>query len=369
MASPSRLIPTPPEETEQLSVTTIALPRLATFALVATLAAGLLATAGPSRAWAEVDVDGIAGAPATETGPDSSRSRLSYQLDPGQQVQDRYYVRNTGTTAQNVTVYATDAFTTGEGAYSLLATTATPTDVGSWLNFDGATQLSFALEPAETRIIPFTLTAPADARPGDHAGGIIVSALSASSQVQLERRVGTRLYARVKGDLQSALSISSISSSYAGSLNPFAGETTIGYTVTNSGNVSLGADVVASVRGLFGIPLSGGNASAVPELLPGETRTITAVVPGVGQWIFLTPTIELAATVDEDALNAGPLPTAKRDTVLMVMPWALLAVILLAALASVAIRLRRRSNDRLAAEWIRHTEEEAVRRAQEHAIR
>ena len=51
------------------------------------------------------------------------------------------------------------------------------------------------------------------------------------------------------------------------------------------------------------------------------------------------------------------------------MPWALLAVILLAALAWIAIRLRRRSNDRRAAEWIRHTEDEAVRRAQELAIR
>ena len=347
---------------------TIALPRLAS-ALVVALAAGLLAAAAPSPAWAANDVDGIAGAPATATGPDSSRSRLSYQLDPGQQVQDRYYVRNTGTTAQNVTVYATDAFTTDEGAYSLLETTATPTDVGSWVDFDGGvTELTFALEPAETRIIPFTLTAPADARPGDHAGGIIVSALSATSQVQLERRVGTRLYARVKGDLQAALSISSISSSYASNLNPFAGETTIDYTVTNSGNVSLGADAVASVRGIFGIPVSGNEAFEVPELLPGDTRTITAVVPGVGQWIFLAPTIDLAATVDDDALNAGPLPTAKRDSVLLVMPWALLAVILLAGLPWAVIRVRRRRNDRHAAEWVRHTEE-AVRRAQELAIR
>lgn len=350
-------------------MTTTVLPRLAS-ALVIALTAGLLATAAPSQVWAADEVDGIAGAPATETGPDSSRSRLSYQLDPGQQVQDRYYVRNTGTTAQDVTVYATDAFTSDEGAYSLLETTATPTDVGSWVGFDGGdTELTFTLEPAETRIIPFTLTAPADARPGDHAGGIVVSALSATGQVQLERRVGTRVYARVKGDLQAVLSISSISSTYASGLNPFAGETTINYTVTNSGNVSLGADAVASVRGIFGIPVSGNEAFEVPELLPGDTRTITAVVPGVGQWIFLTPTIELAATVDDDALNAGPLPTAKRDSALLVMPWGLLAAVLLLALAWVTVRVRRRTNDRRAAEWVRHTEDEAVRRAQELATR
>lgn len=350
------------------SVITLALPRLAASALIVALAAGL--AAAPGLAWAADDVDGIAGAPATETGPDSSRSRLSYQLDPGQQVQDHYYVRNTGTTVQNITVYATDAFTTGEGTYSLLETTADPTDVGTWVEFDGgATELTFALQPAETRIIPFTLTVPADASPGDHAGGIIVSALSASSQVQLERRVGTRLYARVKGDLQSALSISSISSSYASSLNPFVGEMTIDYTVTNSGNVALGADVVASVRGLFGVPLSGYEATEVPELLPGDTRTITAVVPGVGQWIFLTPTIELAASVDDDALNAGLLPTASRDSVVLVVPWTLLAVMALAGLAWAIIRARRRGNDRRAAEWVAYTEEEAVRRAQELVVR
>lgn len=337
-------------------------------ALAIALAAGFMVSAAPSIAQA-ADVDGIAGAPATESGPDTGRSRLSYQLEPGQQVKDFYYVRNTGTTVQNVTVYPTDAFTTDDGSYSLLETAAEPTDVGTWLSFDdGTAKLSFTLEPNETRIIPFTLSAPADALPGDHAGGVIVSALSVDGQVQLERRVGTRLYARIKGELQAGLTITSITSSYAPGLNPFASDTTISYTVTNNGNVSLGADVVATVRGLFGIPLSGDALVDIPELLPGDTRTISTVVPGVGQWIFLNPTIDLAATIDADALNPGPLPTAQRDTVLFVVPWALLAVLLLAAIAWAIIRFRRRRNDVRAAEWVAFMEEDALRKAREPAV-
>jgi hypothetical protein len=337
---------------------------VAALTLLVAVVAGMIVVA-PQQASADGEVDGIAGAPATETGPDTSRSRLTYQLDPGQHIEDRYYVRNAGTTVQDVSIYPTDAFTDQDGAYSLLDSATPPADVGTWVTFDGgAKTLQLTLNPGEIRIIPFTMTVPADARPGDHAGGLIVSALSASGQVQLDRRVATRLYARVKGDLQTGLSITSISSSYDAELNPFAGRTSLTYTVTNTGNVSLGANVVSRVRGIFGIPLSGTEADAVPELLPGETRTITSTVTGVGQWLYLNPTIDLVATIDADALNPGPLPNVQRDTTLFVVPWMFLALLVLGALVWLVLRRRRSVNDKRAAAWIEHTEAEARRNAQ-----
>jgi len=240
--------------------------RLARIAAASVLVAlGLTVALGSAGAWAADGSDGIAGAPSADGGVDQSRSRFTYQVEPGQVINDEYLAQNTGTTVQSVTVYATDAFNADDGQYSLMAGNQTATDAGHWVTFaQGADRVQATLAPGESQVIPFTVTTPADARPGDHAGGLIVSALSQAGQVSVDRRVAVRLYVRVKGLLQPALTISSIESSYAPSLNPFSGETTLKVSLTNTGNVSLGANTVSQVRGLFGIPLSGLTDQKIP---------------------------------------------------------------------------------------------------------
>jgi len=329
---------------------------------------GLSVGLGAAGAWA-ADSDGIAGSPAAEGAVDQSRSRYSYQVDPGQQVADEYLVQNTGTTPQSVTVYATDAFNAEDGSFSLLDGGVETVDVGRWVSFDnGANKVEVALEPGAQQIIPFTMSVPADARPGDHAGGIIVSALSPAGEVSVDRRVAIRLYARVKGELQPGLTISSITSSYRGELNPFAGETSLTISLQNTGNVSLGANTVAQVRGLFGLPLSGLAKTEIPEMLPGSSRTVTLVVPGVGPWVYLNPQVSLAATIDPDALEAGVLPTAERSSDMFVVPWAALILVALAGFVLLLMRLGRARDSARAAAWIEYTEAEARRKAGGEAI-
>ncbi|WP_327016283.1 WxL protein peptidoglycan domain-containing protein [Cryobacterium sp. MP_3.1] len=328
---------------------------------------GLTVGLGAAGAWAD-DSDGIAGSPAANGSVDQTRSRYSYQVDPGQQVADEYLVQNTGTTAQAVTVYATDAFNADDGSFSLLDGGVETVDVGHWVSFDdGASKVEVTLEPGGSQIIPFTVTVPADAQPGDHAGGIIVSALSPAGQVSVDRRVAIRLYARVKGELQPGLTISSISSSYRGELNPFAGETSLTISLQNTGNVSLGANTVAQVRGIFGIPLSDLIRTPIPEMLPGSSRTVTIVVPGVGPWVYLNPQVSLAATVDEDALPPGLLPSAQRSSDLFVVPWAFVIVLVLAGFVLLVVRLSRSRDSARATAWIAYTEAEARRKAREEA--
>lgn len=329
------------------------------------LAATLAAAFDAASAFAD-DVDGIAGAPAADGAVDQSRSRFSYQVEPGQLITDEYLVQNTGSTAQKVTVYATDAFNSEDGNFALLDGAKKPKDVGTWITFDGgATQVVIDLPAGASQVLPFTMTTPADAFPGDHAGGIIVSALTEAGQISLDRRVAIRMYVRVKGDLQANLTMSSLAASYSGSVNPFDGKVSLTMTVKNTGNVALGATTVTNVRGLLGIPLSGDVNIEVPELLPGTTRTLTVVVPGVGPWILLSPHVTLAANVDKGALNAGPLPTAERETNMFVMPWVLLIVLLLIVVVVLILRFRRRTNDRRAQAWIEYTEAEARRVARE----
>jgi hypothetical protein len=332
--------------------------------LAVIIGAGLLATLAVSPARAD-DTDGISGAPADSSGADK-RSRFSYQATPGQHIDDLYVVSNTGTTAQTMVLFSTDAYNTDDGGYGLLDTDALPTDAGSWVSFEGgATQLSIPLEAGASQVVPFALDVPADAAPGDHAAGIVISVQSVSGEILVDRRVATRMYVRVPGELQPALTISNMSATYAAQINPFAGETTVSYTVTNSGNVALGASVVVGVKALFGITAAESEREEMTEILPGNARTFTTVVDGVGQWGYLNPFVQLAPSVDVEALNPGPLASVDRDAGLFVTPWWLIAIVLLVAGFLLFRRWRAKRDEKSAQAWIAYTEAELVRRGAE----
>jgi len=337
--------------------------RLTATALLAVLAVLVFA---PAPAFAD-DSDGISGTPADANGPDG-RSRLSYQAAPGQHLDDFYTVHNTGTTSQNFTVFATDAFNTDDGAYGLLDTDARPTDAGRWVAFQGgAKQLSIPLAPGASATVPFTVDVPADARPGDHAAGIVISSVSPVGEILVDKRVATRLYVRVPGDLKPNLTISNISAGYAGDLNPFTGTVDVTFTVANNGNVALAARTVVGATALFGIGVGNNVSGTITELLPGAHRTVTVTVPDVGQWGYLNAVVKLAPTVDPDALNPGPLHEVSRDSVVIAVPWILLALLLIAGLVALGLRLRGKRDEKNARLWLEYTESEARRRAADEA--
>lgn len=354
------LSPLAPTRPNAWGIRSIAVALVAAAALASSLSSTVAARAEDAPS---TDTIGISAAPQSADAS-SPRSRFSYQMGPGQVLDDTYVVTNVGSTAQSFTVFATDAFNTDEGGYGLLETGVAPTDAGAWVDFSGQPSVSVQLDPGASTEVPFRVTVPANAGPGDHAAGLVVSALANDGQVLVDRRVGTRLYVRVPGDLQPILTIDGMSASYTPSLNPLDGETSVTFTVRNAGNVALSGRLKAEVRGLFGIGMSGQVDADVDEMLPGSTRTVTTTVSGVGQWVYLSPTVTLYPAVDEQALNPGPLRSVSRDTVLFVVPWALLAVMLVGLLVWGWVRLRRRIDERRARAWIEYTEAEARRKAE-----
>lgn len=327
--------------------------RLATLVLAAS---SLLAIAVPAHA----EDLGLAAAPAANGGVDNTRSRFTYQVQPGQSLNDQFFVKNTGTQPQTVTVYATDAFNSDAGEFALLDTGAPPVDAGSWVTF-GSTPTQFVLQPDESKILDFTVNVPADAAPGDHAGGIVLSAMTDSGQVRLDRRVATRMYVRVAGELQGLLNLSNIASSYAPSWNPFDGTLDLTFTLKNTGNVAMGANAVVTTATIFGIPVRGSEKIEVPELLPGTSRSVTMSLTGVGQWVYLLSTIDLAGVVDQDAYQSVTLPMLTRDAVTWVVPWAFLLLALIAAAVWFILRQRKRINAKRLQEW---QEYEALQRGE-----
>lgn len=328
---------------------------------LAAVSLALVMTFSGSVAMAEETLS-ISAAPAVDGEIDESRSRFSYQLDPGQSVSDEYFIQNSGSSDQKVTVYATDAYNSENGDFALLDTAENPTDVGAWIVFDGGeSRVDFTLKAGQSKIVGFTLKVPAEAAPGDHAGGIVVSAQSAAGQVTLDRRIATRLYARIKGELVPQLSIGSVEAFYDGEFfNPFGGTATITTTVSNTGNVSMGADVVTGVNAVFGIPIAQLSGVEVQELLPGTTRTYTFEVNGVGAWVYLNPYVKIVGTIDADAIDPGELPSLERGVSLFVVPWHFLLLLVVLGALLIVLRSRARTNEQRAEEWVAYAAAQAA---------
>ncbi len=309
---------------------------------------------------------GFSGVPGDATGgPDVKRSRFTYQTEPGQSIRDYFYVSNVGTEPIDLRVYAADGSTAQNGSFDVGVATDQPKDVGSWVHFqNGQPQLDVHLKVGQSKTLPFDLTIPANATPGDHVGGMAVSTIaSTDGQIKIERRVVTRLYARLGGTITPALSVSNMSARYVAAFNPLDGIVFEHFTLSNTGNVSLKAVVTTQVLGPAGIQLAPDVVTSVAEVLPGFSRDVEIQVPGVGQWVYLNPRIHLVPDVDSDALNPGALKAADKDIVFFEFPttWFIIIVICLAFYFT--IRARYRAKQKQMKQWMLFTEQEARRKA------
>lgn len=311
---------------------------------------------------------GVATRPAGSDGVPDNRTRFTYTADAGQTITDQVYIGNTGTEAQEFTVFATDGYNTDAGEFGLLATDETPSDIGTWLTFEnGENRIRFSLQPDEARMLTFTVAVPADATPGDHVGGLVASVVQDGTTVSLDRRVATAIYARISGELQPRLTIASLDAHYDGDWwFPFGGTVTVDYTVHNPGNVALAANVDAGASSFFWIPVAKAAGDSIPVLLPGSTATYRAQFTAA-QWLYLSNHVKLQPYADSDDPDIQLLQVAptSRDTVLIVRPWTILIALALVAGVVALVRWRRRRQDALAVEWMEQTE----RRAREEAER
>ncbi|MFI6066686.1 WxL protein peptidoglycan domain-containing protein [Micromonospora sp. NPDC051227] len=285
-------------------------------------------------------------APSSAKGP-NGRPAFTYKLDSGATLTDYVAVTNHSARPLTLNLYASDAFTTAQGGFDLLAGGQKPTDVGAWVRFTGAT----VTIPSTSRLdIPFTLTVPANATPGDHAGGIVASlaattANAQGNQVAVDHRVGARIYLRVTGELQPALTVEDLRVRHTGSPNPLAGGTlTATFTVRNTGNVRLAGQPTLAASGPFGLGRRSVDAPALPEILPGGELTTTIRMTGVPPLFRLTVSAAVIPTaVGDQVLDPQPAVDTARVPVWAV-PWpqtALLVLLAVVGWALIAARRRR----------------------------
>lgn len=316
--------------------------------VVAVLAAtGLLVV--PGAAVAADDASWAVSTAANDYG--SARNSYGYALDPGSSATDAMMVTNRGTEPIDLAVYAADGFTNDDGQVDLLTAGTPSAGVGAWVHpqTDRVT-----VDPGQTVEIPFTVTVPADATPGDHVGGILTSMLQADQQqgITVDRRLGIKITLRVSGELRPALAVEDLHVSYAGSANPFArGSATLTYTLHNTGNVVLtGGQQQASVSGVLGTGrVEAESIADPPTLLPGERWHVTVPVDEVAPTVWLNAKVEVVPLVTDPSGTTTTLDPVVATGHGWAVPWSVLALLLVVvAVVVLWVVRRRRQGDKVA---------------------
>ena len=282
-------------------------------------------------------------APADNTAADP-HPFVVLKVDPGVRTRDRLILENRSEERQTYDLYTADA-TSVDGAFVLSGADATPTGVGSWLRLPVRTVV---LGPGKSRTITFALAVPANATPGDQAGGVVAlprttEAAESSSNVKLRARygVGVRTYVRVGGELQAEVTASDLSIDLSGGFgSAFLGadSATVSYKVANSGNVILA-------------PASTGQVSTrtstidiaehrFGEMLPGSATAVIEHVDGL-RWGSLIGRVHAKITVTAEGADPVTLEASAWR-----VPWLTivgLAALLLVVVASIWLVRRRRS--------------------------
>ncbi|MEV6980082.1 DUF916 domain-containing protein [Sphaerisporangium sp. NPDC051017] len=320
--------------------TTTALAQATVVVLLAALSL-LGAGAGPAAA-ADGDVSWAITTASNDFG--SGRQNYSYTIDPGGHVSDGLVVANNGTTPLRLAVYAADGFTAKDGQLDLVAKDAKSTRVGAWVHTD---RPEVTVRPGESAEVPFTVTLPDDAAPGEYMGGIVTSLTGTGETggTGADQRRGIRIRLRVGGALKPSLSVEDVRVDYSGTPNPFGkGDATVTYAIRNTGNAILTARQTVSVTGPFGRwGARAGQVDDSPQLLPGETWKVSVPVHGVAPVLSLTGTVSVVPLLTDASNSVAPLAKIETTTHAWTIPWTLLlALAALCALIVAALTFRSR---------------------------
>lgn len=111
----------------------------------------------------------------------ATRSYFILDSKPNTTMQNGIHIKNTGGATGTVTLYAVDA-TTGQNSGLVYNAQDVPShDVGSWLHL---AQQQLTLSAGQSQIVPFQISIPKGARPGQHIGGIVAKSVAQASTQQ-----------------------------------------------------------------------------------------------------------------------------------------------------------------------------------------
>lgn len=319
----------------------------------------------PSSAWAQTaDDDDAATGPASVTWSvrpednDHGADRPNYQYDiaAGATISDALLVSNYSDEPISLAVYAADGFLNEAGQLDVLPADEESIELGAWVVLP---QDEVTIEPGEGVRIPFRITVPPNAPPGDVVGAVVTSLRTASETdgVTVDRRLGSRILLRVDGDAAPQLEIADLVIDYDGSPWPWQpGSATLTYTLRNTGNITLDGAQSATFAGPFGLGTSEATGESFPPMPPGSELERQIVLEKVSPLVLVSGELTVAganADLDAEVLRA-------RTFTVWAVPWLVVAAVALVVALVIVSRVRRRAR--------RQAEDRRVAAAVEAAI-
>lgn len=302
---------------------------------VAVLAAAVLLIPGAALAAGD-DVPTIDVAPGTVTPGGPNGGRWFFQeLAPGRSARSSAVLTNIASVPQTVSLYTRDLRFGPDGTPDVVD--ATPTDAGAWLTLDRST---LTLAPGQRGEVGFTVDVPARAEPGDHTAVVVVeSAAVRQDGLRVVKRVATRLYVTVPGEATRSFDLKARTSLVGGL---FIRGVDVDVAVRNTGRIRLRPEV-----SIAGRPASGSDVVLSESV---ETYSAEVPVPWYGG--------RVAIDVRADA-GSGLARNASESR--FIIPWALIALVLVTGLSVTVLGLAARQR--------RHRRQQEVAQLQEQVRR
>ncbi|MEU4678556.1 hypothetical protein [Micromonospora sp. NPDC023737] len=301
--------------------------------------------------------------PADEKGPDGRRW-VEVALDPGQVVTEHLAVRNFSDGPVVFALKAADGYLTDKGRFNMLPSHRASVDGGTWIEV----QDSVTVGPKQTKVVPFTITVPHDATPGDHPAGIAATVTSSGGTVAVESRVGFRVMMRATGTVTAALAIGDAAARYERSWNPFSpGTVHVTYTATNEGNVAVTGSGRVTAAELFGLTEPKAR-TAVEELLPGGSRKSEAQVAGVWGLGPVRTTVEANPFVLAGDPAGAEIRRGSATVTVWAVPWPQVALLVILAVLVLAYRTIARRRRRRLAQLLAQARDEGRAEARDFAL-
>ena len=312
-------------------------------AVLGSMATALPAFAADNGAWAA-----FPSRPASATSLSTPSQYVVLDVAGGATVRSRITITNAARVARPLLVYPADAFNVAAGGdFGVKAPEDQQSDVGAWIRPDRRSVVVPAAryDRRTGRYVPgstdvgFTTSVPVGAQPGDHAGALVTLEPSPSSslpgangvRVGVQRSLGVRVYVRVAGPLRPQLVVSDIHyRRLSADLLPFVGprgSADVSYTYTNIGNQRVVPTITLAYAGALGNTVHVTRRTARPEVLPGQSVTLTDHVSGVS---FVGP---FTAKVTVNGAQGTSIEPAVGDTRAWRISWIVLLVALVALIA------------------------------------
>lgn len=348
-------------------------PAVARATAVAALVVGLVVPAGAAHAVQPLPSDvAAAPKPAPSPGPSSAndgagggritfgmttasggttdgRGFIAVNAPAGSVLYDDVAVINLSDAPLAVDVYTADVTNGSDGALDVAASTDKKQLAGGWVTL-GETKVDLAAQSNKAgpglKLVPVTITIPKNAEPGDHLAAVLASVTAQGKPgenapaINLEHRVGVRVYVTVQGTIRPGLSIKDVRTHFRPGSTFGPGSLDVEYTLTNSGNVRVGVKPSVRATGPFGASPHTADGTAIAELLPHASVTQKVSFDGVFPAGLENVVVSAAAVAAQGGSDPG-IGTVHASSWTWLWTWVLPGVLLLAGGALTVLRVRR----------------------------